>query len=214
MESPFDYKKQMILVIPKMKSLPNDAGFAEEVSGHLSRIIKLLGGRTMCLFTSYRNLTACADACSETTGDVTLLRQGEAPRSKLLEQFRKDKGTALFATASFWQGVDVPGDALSCLAIDKIPFMPPNDPLLEALQERDPSSFTSYSLPKAILDLRQGVGRLIRTRRDLGVVVIFDTRLFSKRYGPDAMASLPHCTVYRDLDELEKFFKTTAAPVE
>ena len=211
-DSPFDYRRQMILVVPRMESLPNDPGFAEEVSGHLNRIIRLLGGRTMCLFTSYRNLSACAEAAAET--GATILRQGEAPRSKLLERFRKDEGTALFATASFWQGVDVPGDALSCLAIDKIPFMPPGDPLLEALQERDPACFTNYSLPKAILDLRQGFGRLIRTKRDRGVVVIFDNRLFKKRYGADAMASLPDCPVHRDLDALENFFTTAGAPVE
>jgi ATP-dependent DNA helicase DinG len=204
--SPFDFGEQAILVVPPMKSGPNDPGFAAEVSGHLNRIIKLLGGRTMCLFTSYRNLEACADA-AEATG-VTILRQGDKPRSKLLAKFRKDEGTALFATSSFWQGVDVPGEALSCLAIDKIPFMNPGDPLLEALQERDPGCFSTYSLPKAILDLRQGFGRLIRTRRDRGAVVIFDARLFTKSYGAGVLASLPECPVYRDLDALEKFFKT------
>ncbi len=211
-ESPFDFREQAILVVPRMRRGPNDEGFAGEVSGHLNRIIRFLSGRTMCLFTSYRNLVACADAAAAT--GVRVLRQGEAPRSKLLREFRKDQGTALFATASFWQGVDVPGEALSCLAIDKIPFMNPGDPLLEALQERDPASFTNYSLPKAVLDLRQGFGRLIRTRSDRGVVVIFDGRLFTKGYGPGVLASLPPCPVARDLDALEKFFKSADAPVE
>ena len=211
-ESPFDFREQALLVVPKMKAGPNDPAFAGEMSGHLNRIIKFLRGRTMCLFTSYRNLVACADA-AESTG-VRILRQGDQPRSKLLKEFRKDEGTALFATASFWQGVDIPGEALSCLTIDKIPFMNPGDPLLEALQERDPNSFTSYSLPKAILDLRQGFGRLIRRRSDRGVVVIFDNRLFLKSYGGEVLASLPDCPVGRDLDALEKFFKNAETSVE
>jgi ATP-dependent DNA helicase DinG len=145
---------------------------------------------------------------------VKILRQGDKPRTKLLKEFRRDEGTALFATSSFWQGVDIPGEALSCLVIDKIPFMNPGDPLLEALQERDPQSFANYSLPKAILDLRQGFGRLIRRRSDRGVVVIFDTRLFTKSYGAEVLSSLPGCRVTRDLDELEKFFKSAESPVE
>jgi ATP-dependent DNA helicase DinG len=210
--SPFDFREQAALVIPRMKAQPNDPAFATEMSGHLNRIIKHLGGRTMCLFTSYKNLVACAEA-AEATG-VRILRQGGEPRSKLLKEFRKDEGTALFATSSFWQGVDIPGEALSCLTIDKIPFMNPSDPLLEAMQERDPESFTNYSLPKAILDLRQGFGRLIRRRSDRGVVVIFDNRLFTKSYGGEVLASLPDCPVHRDLDALEKFFKSADAPVE
>ncbi len=211
-DSPFDFPSQAILVAPRLEKGPNDEGFAAEIAGHINRILRFLGGRTMCLFTSYRNLEACAAAARET--GVTILRQGDRPRSKLLAQFRRDEGTALFATASFWQGVDVPGEALSCLTIDKIPFLSPGDPLLEALQERDPDSFRNYSLPKAILDLRQGFGRLIRARSDRGVVVIFDNRLFTKSYGGDVLASLPGCPVHRDLDALENFFKSAEAPIE
>lgn len=210
--SPFDHREQEILVVPRMKAQANDPAFAQEMSGHINRIVKFLGGRTMCLFTSYKNLAFCAEA-AESTG-VKILRQGDQPRSKLLKEFRRDEGTALFATSSFWQGVDIPGEALSCLVIDKIPFMNPGDPLLEALQERDPQSFSNYSLPKAILDLRQGFGRLIRRRSDRGVVVIFDTRLFTKSYGAEVLASLPECRVTRDLDELEKFFKSAGSSVE
>jgi ATP-dependent DNA helicase DinG len=210
--SPFNHQEQEILVVPRMKSQPNDPAFPQEMSGHINRIVKFLGGRTMCLFTSYKNLQLCADA-AESTG-VKILRQGDQPRSKLLKEFRRDEGTALFATSSFWQGVDIPGEALSCLVIDKIPFMNPGDPLLEALQERDTQSFANYSLPKAILDLRQGFGRLIRRRSDRGVVVIFDTRLFTKSYGTEVLSSLPGCRVVRDLDELEKFFKSAGSSVE
>ncbi|HLY08282.1 MAG TPA: ATP-dependent DNA helicase, partial [Planctomycetota bacterium] len=210
--SPFDHREQEILIVPKMKCQPNDPSFPAEISGHINRILKSLGGRTMCLFTSYKNLDWCARA-AEATG-VKILRQGDQPRSKLLKEFRRDEGTALFATSSFWQGVDIPGEALSCLVIDKIPFMNPGDPLLEALQERDAQSFSNYSLPKAILDLRQGFGRLLRRRSDRGVVVIFDSRLFTKSYGPEILASLPDCRVSRDLDELENFFKSSESPVE
>ncbi len=210
--SPFDFREQAIVVAPRMKNGPNDPGFTAEMSGYLNRIIRHLGGRTMCLFTSYRNLTACADA-AESTG-IRILRQGDKPRSKLLAQFRRDEGTALFATSSFWQGVDIPGEALSCLAIDKIPFLNPGDPLLEAIQERDPACFTNYSLPKAILDLRQGIGRLIRRRTDRGVVVIFDNRLFTKGYGREVLASLPECAIHRDLEALKKFFPAALPPVE
>ena len=195
-----------------MKAPPNDPRFAPEMSSHINRIIKTLGGRTMCLFTSYRNLEACADGAKGT--GIKILRQGEKPRTKLLAEFRQNKGSALFATASFWQGVDIPGEALSCLVIDKIPFMNPGDPLMEALQERDPASFTNYSLPKAILDMRQGFGRLIRRRSDRGVVVIFDNRLFQKSYGHAVLSSLPGAPIHRDLDELENFFNSAPAPIK
>jgi ATP-dependent DNA helicase DinG len=202
--SPFDLREQAIVVVPRMKAAPNDPGFAAEMSGHLNRIIRFLRGRTMCLFTSYRNLEACAAAAASTGVDI--LKQGDRPRSRLLAKFRKDQGTALFATSSFWQGVDIPGEALSCLTIDRIPFANPDDPLVEALQERDPACFANYSLPKAILDLRQGFGRLIRTVTDRGAVVLFDNRLFSKRYGAEILGSLPGCRIFRDLEALERFF--------
>jgi ATP-dependent DNA helicase DinG len=203
--SPFNFKKQAILIVPEMKCTPNDAGFAGEVSDHLNRIIRFLGGRTMALFTSYRVMESCAEAARET--GVAILKQGERPRTKLLKDFREDRGTALFAVSSFWQGVDVPGDALSCLTIDKIPFITPEDPLLDALQERDPDTFSNYQVPKATLSLRQGFGRLIRTSTDRGVVVIFDKRLFTKRYGAEMRAALPPVKVVRDLDRLETFFE-------
>ena len=206
--SPFDFRRQAILVVPPLRADPNDPRFPEEMSGHINRILRLLGGRTMCLFTSYRNLEICAEAARET--GVAILKQGDRPRWRLLAAFRRDEGTALFATASFWQGVDVPGEALSCLTIDRIPFTPPDDPLLEALQERDPDCFWSYSLPRAILDLRQGFGRLIRTTTDRGAVVLFDNRVFTRRYGAEILASLPDCPVHRDLGALEQFFGRSA----
>jgi len=205
--SPFDFREQAALVVPKMRTRPSDSGFLQELAEGIRKILEIMRGRTMCLFTSYRNLEFCADD-AESTG-VKILRQGDRPRTKLLEKFRKDPESALFATASFWQGVDIPGEALSCLAIDKLPFLPPDDPLLDAIQERDPECFARYSLPKAILSLRQGFGRLIRTRTDRGVVVIFDRRIVDARYGRDFLAALPECPLTRDLATLEEFFRST-----
>jgi ATP-dependent DNA helicase DinG len=203
--SPFDFRRQALLVVPVMQNGPNDPGFAAEVSRHLNRIISFLGGRTLALFTSYRNMDSCAEAARST--GVSILKQKDKPRTRLLDEFRRDRGTALFATASFWQGVDVPGEALSCLTIDRIPFITPEDPLLDALQERDDGVFRNYQVPKATLALRQGFGRLIRTATDRGVVVIFDKRLFSMRYGREMLEALPDVAVHRDLDELERFFE-------
>lgn len=202
--SPFDFREQAVLVVPRLRARPGDAGFLAELSAGVRRILEVMGGRTMCLFTSYRNLEFCAEE-AESTG-VKILRQGDLPRSKLLAKFRKDPKSALFATASFWQGVDIPGEALSCLVIDKLPFLPPDDPLLDAIQERDPECFAHYSLPKAILGLRQGFGRLIRTRTDRGVVVVFDRRLMESSYGRDFLAALPDCPHHRDLGAVETFF--------
>ncbi len=202
--SPFSFREQAELIVPRMKNRPSDPGFLQELSQGINRILDVMRGRTMCLFTSYRNLEHCAEA-AEATG-VAILRQGDQPRSKLLNKFRKDPKSALFATASFWQGVDIPGEALSCLVIDKLPFLPPDDPLLDAIQARDPSCFANYSVPKAILGLRQGFGRLIRTKTDRGVVVIFDGRLVASSYGPRFLSALPECPVRRDLAALEEFF--------
>lgn len=205
--SPFDFQEQAALIVPRLRSRPSDPGFLEELSSGIRRILEIMKGRTMCLFTSYRNLEFCAEA-AESTG-VKILTQGDQPRSKLLAKFRKDPQSALFATSSFWQGVDIPGDALSCLVIDKLPFLSPDDPLLDAIQAKDPEAFSRYSLPKAILGLRQGFGRLIRTRTDRGVVVIFDRRIMDSSYGSDFLAALPPCPVSRDLSTLEAFFSSS-----
>ncbi|MBI4565147.1 MAG: ATP-dependent DNA helicase [Planctomycetes bacterium] len=208
--SPFDFRRQARLVIPPVAAGPNDPEFAPEIARSINQILRHLGGRTMALFTSYRNMRRCAEAAQET--GVEILVQGQQPQSQLLKAFREDRGTALFATASFWQGVDVPGEALSCLVIDKIPFTPPEDPLLDALRERDPDCFRHTSLPRAIIELRQGFGRLIRTSSDRGVVVIFDNRLFTARYGRDILESLPDIPIHRDLHAVFEFFDDSRAP--
>jgi ATP-dependent DNA helicase DinG len=206
--TPFDFPRQARLVVPPMEAGPNDPGFGAEMAKSINRIVKTLGGRTLALFTSYKNMNLCADAAAET--GVEILRQGVQPRSKLLEAFREDRGTALFATASFWEGIDVPGAALSCLIIDKIPFTTPEDPLLDALRERDPEHFAHHSLPRAIIALRQGFGRLIRTSTDRGVIVLFDKRIYTARYGQEILASLPEVPVRRELEAAFEFLGANA----
>lgn len=203
-ESPFNFEQQCLLCVPNLDvDDPNDPEFLPRVAAAIASLIQRLKGRTMCLFTSYRALDACANAAEETS--IKVLRQGDRPRTKLLDEFRKGKGVALFATASFWQGVDIPGDPLSCLVIDRIPFSPPDEPRMEAVAERVEDSFASVSLPQAVIDLRQGFGRLIRSTTDKGAVVIFDRRLFTKAYGRIILKSLPACRVTEEIDEVVAF---------
>lgn len=204
-DSPFDFRSQAALIVPEMHSDPRDGEFTAEATEIINRAIQALGGRTMVLCTSYRNLNAFADAARST--GVRVLRQGDKPRTQLLEEFRSSLGCVLFATASFWQGVDVPGEALSCLIIDKLPFAPPDEPLTQAIQERDPNAFRTWSLPRALLRLKQGFGRLVRTRSDRGVVIILDRRAALSSYARDVRASLPNCPMHRSLEALFAFFR-------
>lgn len=203
-DSPFDFRRQAALIVPEMRCDPRDGEFAAEASEIINRVIRALGGRTMVLCTSYRNLNAFADAARST--GVKVLRQGDKPRTQLLEEFRSSLDCVLFATASFWQGVDIPGEALSCLIIDKLPFAPPDDPLTQAMEERDPNWFHNWSLPRALLRLKQGFGRLIRTRSDRGVVLLLDVRAAESAYARDVRASLPDCPLHRSLEALFEFF--------
>jgi len=202
-ESPFNFKKQCLIVTPNLGIVdPNAPGFVEGMAAVISHVITELDGRTMCLFTSYKNLKACAEIAKRST-DIEILQQGDAPRMKLLERLKTaGRGVALFGTDSFWQGVDVPGQALSCLTIDKIPFEPPDDPVLQAMGERDAGLFMNVSLPRATIKLRQGFGRLIRTLTDVGAVVLFDPRLLVKPYGKRILTSLPECRLTADVEEI------------
>ena len=172
-------------------------------------ILKCSRGRAFVLFTSYATLRN-VQAIAEMALDYPIFVQGTAPRSRLLKQFRETPHSVLLATSSFWQGVDVVGDQLSCVVIDKLPFASPADPItaarIDAIRTRGGDPFGEYQVPLAILTLQQGLGRLIRHRRDRGVLAVLDPRLRTMGYGRRFLASLPPAPVVHDLSRVAAFF--------
>jgi ATP-dependent DNA helicase DinG len=207
--SEFDFARQAILYLPQRMPDPRDAGFPLAAGREVVEILKRTRGRAFVLFTSYATMRA-VQAIAEMALDYPILAQGSAPRSQLLDQFRETPHSVLFATASFWQGVDVVGDALSCVIIDKLPFASPGDPItaarIDAIRARGGDPFGEYQVPLAILALQQGLGRLIRHRRDRGVLAVLDPRLRTKGYGRRFIASLPPAPVVHDLARIDAFF--------
>jgi ATP-dependent DNA helicase DinG len=207
--SEFDFARQAILYLPQRMPDPRDAGFPLAAGHQVVEILKRTRGRAFVLFTSYATMRA-VQAIAEMALDYPILAQGSAPRSQLLDQFRETPHSVLFATASFWQGVDVVGDALSCVIIDKLPFASPGDPItaarIDAIRARGGDPFGEYQVPLAILALQQGLGRLIRHRRDRGVLAVLDPRLRTKGYGRRFIASLPPAPVVHDLARIDAFF--------
>ncbi|GAA5147527.1 helicase C-terminal domain-containing protein [Prosthecobacter algae] len=199
-ESPFDFKKQMKLYLVKRMPEPGRPEYQDAMIEQIEYFLGLSKGRAFVLFTSYSQMTALADRIEDFCLDHgwRLLVQGRGmPRHQMLHEFKKDTHSILFGTDSFWTGVDVPGEALSNVIITRLPFAVPDHPVtasrLEYLEEQGLNSFSEYSVPEAILKLRQGVGRLIRTQNDKGMVVILDNRILTKPYGRAFMASLPDC---------------------
>jgi ATP-dependent DNA helicase DinG len=192
--SPFDFREQATLFLPRNLPLPNHPTFLEAATATIERILHVSRGRAFVLFTSYRALREVSAALMHRL-PFPCKTQEELPRARLIEWFTSTPNSVLFATATFWEGVDVPGDALSCVIIDKLPFASPSDPVVQARTDRMKANgedwFNDFMLPKAVIALKQGFGRLIRTRTDTGIVAILDRRLTTMRYGQVILRSLP-----------------------
>ena len=207
--SEFDYARQAILYLPKKMPDPRSPLFVEAAAREVVEILRRTDGRAFVLFTSYANLRQVHQFAS-TRIPYPMLVQGTAPRSALLREFKSTPNAVLFATSSFWQGVDVVGEALSCVIIDKLPFASPGDPItsarIEAINAAGGNAFGDYQIPLAILALLQGLGRLIRHRTDRGVLAILDPRLRTMGYGRRFLASMPPAPVTHELAALDMFF--------
>jgi ATP-dependent DNA helicase DinG len=208
-ESPFDYANQALWYVPHGMPEPRNSEYMDAVLDVVIPVVEASRGRAFLLFTSHRALRIAAEAL-ETQLDFPLLVQGSAPKSELLEQFRRHGDAILLGTASFWEGVDVRGEALSCVVIDKLPFASPGDPVLQAridaLKKRGGNPFMEYQVPQAAIALKQGAGRLIRDEDDRGVLVICDPRLLKKGYGHTFLNSMPPMARTRELADVQRFF--------
>lgn len=212
-DSPFDYAGQAMLYVPKKLPDPNSEEHTRAVVAASLPVIEASGGRAFLLFTTLRAMRLAhevlRDEFQRRSLEFPLLLQGEGSRSELLERFRRLGNAVLLGSASFWEGVDVRGNALSLVVIDKLPFAPPDDPVLaarlESVEREGRNPFMDYQLPRAVISLKQGAGRLIRDETDRGVLVICDPRLFSKPYGRRILASLPPMKLVRELDEVLRF---------
>ena len=208
--SSFDYATQSALYLPAGLPEPREPGFAEAVAEEVSRLVEVTGARAFVLFTSLRNMERVHSLLSGRL-PYPMLLQGEAPKPVLLDAFQSTP-SVLFASASFWEGVDVPGDALSLVVLDKLPFASPTHPVvaarIEALEEAGREPFSSYQLPEAALALRQGFGRLIRTRTDRGIVALLDVRIGRKAYGRQLLAGLPPARRFKEIGPLADWFRS------
>ena len=207
--SHFDYESQALLYVPPDLPDPREPGFAEQAANRMRQVLEITRGRAFCLFTSHAQMNQIHDRLLGEL-EYAVLLQGTAPKNALLEQFRATPNAVLFATASFWQGVDVQGDQLSCVIIDRLPFAVPNDPVtaarIRAVDEAGGNAFMQYQVPTAVISLKQGFGRLIRSLDDRGVLVLLDNRILKKRYGRVFLNSLPGYRRTTDLREVAGFF--------
>jgi len=209
-ESHFDYSQQALLYVPQELPDPRSPAFTSAAAREVIEILTHSRGRAFVLFTSYQQMRLIYDKVSLEVPFDTLL-QGTGPRSALLEEFRATPHAVLFATSSFWQGVDVPGEQLSCVIIDKLPFAVPSDPVVEAriaaIRNDGGDPFSGYQVPQAAIALKQGFGRLIRSRTDRGVLALLDNRITKTRYGQIFFDSLPDYAFTTQRDDVERFFE-------
>jgi ATP-dependent DNA helicase DinG len=207
--SHFKYGEQALLYLPPEMPDPRDPEFPEAAARCIQRVLEITKGRAFCLFTSYAQMHVVYERLLPVL-DFPILLHGTAPRKALLEQFRSTPNAVLFGTSSFWQGVDVQGEALSCVIIDRLPFAVPSDPVIQArmkaIEEAGGKPFFDYQVPSAVLTLKQGFGRLIRSLEDRGVLVLLDPRITRQRYGQTFLASLPPYRMTATITDVEAFF--------
>jgi ATP-dependent DNA helicase DinG len=207
--SHFDYAHQALLYVPQHLPDPRSPAYVSAAAREIIELLTHSRGRAFVLFTSYQQMRLVYDRVSLEVPYQTLL-QGTGPRSALLEEFRATPNAVLFATSSFWQGVDVPGEQLSCVIIDKLPFAVPSDPVVEAriaaIRSEGGEPFHEYQVPQAAIALKQGFGRLIRSRSDRGVLVLLDNRISKTRYGQIFFDSLPPYAFTTRREDVERFF--------
>jgi ATP-dependent DNA helicase DinG len=213
--SPFDHAARALLYLPRDLPLPGDATFADRAAERVAELIDIAGGGAFVLTTSLRSMRALHAGLLERLPGRRLLLQGTAPRTALLDEFRACGHAVLVATSSFWQGVDVSGDALRLVVLEKIPFPVPTEPVIRAraaaLEAAGRSSFKELHLPLAKIALKQGYGRLLRTALDRGVVALLDERVRQRGYGKSLLAALPPARRTSELDDVREFFAVAPA---
>ena len=207
--SHFDYESQAMLYVPPDLPDPRESSFAEKATQRIRQLLEITRGRAFVLFTSYAQMNQVYDRLLGQL-EYPMLLQGSAPKTALLEEFRLTPHAVLFATSSFWQGVDVQGEQLSCVIIDRLPFAVPNDPIIaariRAIDADGGNAFFDYQVPSAVITLKQGFGRLIRSLHDRGLLALLDNRILKKQYGKVFINSLPTYSKTTDIRKVEEFF--------
>lgn len=208
-DSPFDHRSQSALYLPRHLPEPNDPSFVEHLALEVEKLVAITGGRAFVLCTSVRNMVQAWELL-EPRLPYRVLLQGQLPKAQLVERFQ-EQPSVLFATASFWEGVDVPGEALSLVIIDKIPFASPGDPVvgarIDALRSRNIDPFSAYQIPQAAIGLRQGFGRLLRSKDDRGIVAILDRRIVTRGYGRQFLRALPDASKFGALEHVARWWE-------